>query len=39
MPTYSKRMTKEFISTLKTNMAKENVSLDFRPKKTDETKR
>ena len=25
-----KRMTKKYVSTLKTNMAKENVSLDFR---------
>ena len=33
-----KRMSRKYISTLKTNMANENISLDFRLKKIDKTK-
>ena len=33
-----KRMTGEYISTLKTNMANENASFDFRLKNIDETR-
>ena len=31
-------MTRQYISTLKTNIPKENVSLDFRFKKIDQTR-